>query len=410
VAGGGRVAWLAPDYPQARSAWRALREVVAGATAWALAEGEQRVTHESGGWLEVRSAEAVDGVRGLGLDGAVVDEAAYIDRLDYAVGSVLRPALADRAGWLLVLSTPRVGSHFNNLAGTVEAGTLAGWRGWRWRTRDNATIPAEEIDALAASFPPGSTDAAQELDAELLTEHGELFDRIHFRPYLRADATGMEVDDGAWLPFVETVAYCDLAVSLRTSADYTVVLVAGLTAADGHGTRRAGVLDLLRRRLEGPDQVALLRDVVARWQPTAVKIEAVSYQAVLAQHLRRELPSQRVVELRPDRDKRSRAVPAAAAMARGEVRFPLTAPWRADLVAECIAFPRGRHDDQVDVLSYLGADLVTRPRPTRRGGFEVWAGGVAVGFRPRMAHPQQWPSPHAIPNVPPPDPPRRPAA
>ena len=35
----------------------------------------------------------------------------------------------------------------------------------------------------------------------------------------------------------------------------------------------------------------------------------------------------------------------------GHVLLPKEAPWLADLLDELLAFPRGRHDDQVDSVS-----------------------------------------------------------
>ena len=34
------------------------------------------------------------------------------------------------------------------------------------------------------------------------------------------------------------------------------------------------------------------------------------------------------------------------------VYFPSSAPWRADLEAELLGFPRARHDDQTDAVAY----------------------------------------------------------
>jgi hypothetical protein len=41
-------------------------------------------------------------------------------------------------------------------------------------------------------------------------------------------------------------------------------------------------------------------------------------------------------------------------MRAGGVKFDKGAEWYQDLEDECLNFPRGRHDDQVDALSYLG--------------------------------------------------------
>jgi hypothetical protein len=54
----------------------------------------------------------------------------------------------------------------------------------------------------------------------------------------------------------------------------------------------------------------------------------------------------------PDRDKITRAVPAANLVRQQRVWFPADADWLGDWIAELAEFPAGAHDDQVDVLSY----------------------------------------------------------
>ena len=41
----------------------------------------------------------------------------------------------------------------------------------------------------------------------------------------------------------------------------------------------------------------------------------------------------------------------SAKFENGQVLLPKEAPWLPDLEAELFAFPRGRHDDQVDSIS-----------------------------------------------------------
>ena len=59
-----------------------------------------------------------------------------------------------------------------------------------------------------------------------------------------------------------------------------------------------------------------------------------------------------VVELKPDADKYTRAIPAAARYEAGMVYHKAGAVWINDLEAELLSFPNGTHDDQVDVISY----------------------------------------------------------
>ena len=69
-----------------------------------VSETHRRVTLPGGGVLQVRSADDPDSLRGEGLDFLVMDEAAYIK--EDAWIEALRPALSDRKGSALFISTP----------------------------------------------------------------------------------------------------------------------------------------------------------------------------------------------------------------------------------------------------------------------------------------------------------------
>jgi predicted phage terminase large subunit-like protein len=138
-------------------------------------------------------------------------------------------------------------------------------------------------------------------------------------------------------------ACLDLAGSSKTWADYTALLSVGVDTPTG----TIYVLDVVRDRIEGPDLLPLLRREVARWELQAVFVEQVA--SGLPAAVVSDLPLRAI---RPDRDKVSRALPATAAMEAGRVRLPAGAVWLAEFERELLAFPEGRHDDQVDVLAY----------------------------------------------------------
>lgn len=182
---GGDILWLTPDYPQSRAIWREeLKPRLAGLPGVTLHETDRRATFAGLGSLEMRSAESIDNVRGRSLDGAVVDEAAYLD-LEYALSAVLLPALLDRGGWLLINSTPNAGwdgnaarltpSYFNRLCLQVtQGGRGAEWGHWHHPTEANPKLTPDDIATLRSEYPPGSATAQQELDASL-TATGALF-------------------------------------------------------------------------------------------------------------------------------------------------------------------------------------------------------------------------------------------
>jgi len=59
----------------------------------------------------------------------------------------------------------------------------------------------------------------------------------------------------------------------------------------------------------------------------------------------------------PTKDKMSRARAISARMRSGGVQFDKEAEWYPDLEQECLLFPKAKHDDQVDTLSWIGITL-----------------------------------------------------
>jgi predicted phage terminase large subunit-like protein len=179
---------------------------------------------------------------------------------------------------------------------------------------------------------------------------GGIFRRDWFRRY-RSLGDAYELD-GRVTPasvcrvFVTT----DLALSQRSDADYTVVMTAALTP-----TGDLLILDVVRRRVAGPDIVPLLRSTYERWAPVWIGVERVAFQTVIIEEARRAgLP---IHELRPDADKVTRALPAAARMEGGQVAWRDGAAWAGELEDELLGFPAGRHDDMVDALAYAVTEV-----------------------------------------------------
>lgn len=174
----------------------------------------------------------------------------------------------------------------------------------------------------------------------------------------------------------------DLAASVKTSADYTVIATFGV-APSGH----CCVLDVRRARLEGPDIVPAIRAVVDQWKPACVWVEKVGFQLALIQWARREgIP---VRELVPDRDKVARALPLSAAFEGSRMLLPAHAPWLDAVLGELLSFPLGTHDDTVDALAY---GLVGMRSWTTQPGDPV---AVASRHRPESSEAETWvpPSP-----------------
>jgi len=143
----------------------------------------------------------------------------------------------------------------------------------------------------------------------------------------------------------------DLAVSTKTTADYTVIATFAQTPH-----RELLLLDLERVRMEGPDLTSLLQRHYQRWKPAYIAIEKTGFQLAIVQQARRAgLP---IRELSADADKIARALHAGTRMETGDVYLLAAASWREVLEDELLSFPTGAHDDIVDSLAYAATQTI----------------------------------------------------
>lgn len=152
---------------------------------------------------------------------------------------------------------------------------------------------------------------------------------------------------------LQRFATMDLATSVKTAADFSVLGVFGLAFPN------LLVLDVLRRKMEGPDLPRIAARVAAAYRPAYFAVESAGYQLSTVQDMRRGAlwedpprPPLAVKALRPQGDKVTRALTLAARLAGGHIYVPERAPWLPGLESEMAMFPVGQHDDQVDVLAY----------------------------------------------------------
>jgi len=168
AAQGGRAWWVAPTYKMSEVAWRPLRRIASQAGA-ELRKVERQAIFPGGGWVAVRSADNPDSLRGEGLDFIVMDECAYIR--ERAWTEALRPALSDRLGRGMFISTPAGRNWFWRMY--QRAATDDEWAAWSFPTSANPYIEAGEIEAARATLPEQTF--RQEYLAEFVEDAGLVF-------------------------------------------------------------------------------------------------------------------------------------------------------------------------------------------------------------------------------------------
>lgn len=139
----GRYAYLAPYYTQAKDvAWVYLKDMVAPIPGATVNESELRVDLPNGARVRLYGADNADRLRGLFLDGIVMDE--YADMRPSVWGQVIRPALSDRQGWAVFIGTPKGHNEFHDK--WLEAvSDPAEWYAMMLRASDSGLLPDEEL-------------------------------------------------------------------------------------------------------------------------------------------------------------------------------------------------------------------------------------------------------------------------
>ena len=322
------VAWFAPTYRLLEEAYNDHRRIYQPVIRRAVQTPAPRIELITGAAIDYWTLDDPATVaRGRKYRRVIIDEAAMARHLEQAWTEAIRPTLTDYRGDAFFLSTPKGGNYFKALYDL--AGTDPDWARWSMPTTANPHIDPAEVDAAALSLP--SIAYRQEYLAEFVDAAGARIRREWLRTGPAPD--GLAVQIGV-----------DLAISTKADADYTAAVAIG-RADDG----TIHVLDAARIRASFDGVLRFVEDMAAKWQPSAIGVEQVQYQAAVVQELlrRTRLP---VRGIRPDRDKVTRFGALEARYEQGlVVHAPDLPAWFAD---ELLSFPVGRHDDAVDALAY----------------------------------------------------------
>uniref|UniRef100_A0A6M3KQH2 Putative terminase n=1 Tax=viral metagenome TaxID=1070528 RepID=A0A6M3KQH2_9ZZZZ len=168
---GGRAWWVAPSYPVSAVGWRGIRQLARQIPDTDIRHVDRIITMPSGGTVQVRSADNPDSLRGEGLDFVVLDECAFIKEAAWT--EALRPALSDRQGRALFISTPKGRNWFWRHWQRGYDGSDGEWKSWRFPTSSNPYIPVSEIEAAKNSLP--DRIFRQEYLAEFIDDAGGVF-------------------------------------------------------------------------------------------------------------------------------------------------------------------------------------------------------------------------------------------
>lgn len=142
-----RFAYIAPTYKQAKMiAWDYLKEYTRVIPKVKINESELRVDVPNGARIRLFGADSPDSLRGIYLDGVILDEVAQMNPSLWT--KIVRPTLADRKGWAWFVGTPQGANMLYDLS--EHAKTAEDWSLHIYKASETGLIDAEELESSKA--------------------------------------------------------------------------------------------------------------------------------------------------------------------------------------------------------------------------------------------------------------------
>ena len=138
-----RFAYIAPTFKQAKSiAWDYMKQFTAKIPHTKFNETELRVDLPNGSRITLLGSESPDGLRGIYLDGCVIDEYANVNSKLFP--EIIRPALSDRKGYCVFIGTP-MGMNNNFYELYQHAQGAEDWFNYKAKASDTKIVDNDEL-------------------------------------------------------------------------------------------------------------------------------------------------------------------------------------------------------------------------------------------------------------------------
>jgi phage FluMu gp28-like protein len=277
----GRAWWTAPTFPTSLIGWREMKKLVhqinraaklqTGFDVITIKESEKLLSFQGGGFIQCKTADNPDRLRGEGLDLAVLDEAAYTK--EEAWTDAIRPALSDRKGRAILMSSPNGKNWFfdSYMMGLSEDEDYSSWESWQLPSSVNPFLDPKEIEEARKTLVDAKFK--QEYLAEFLDGNYAVFrnisdcidESIRNSPYQQKEVNGTYVFGVDW----------------GKKHDFTVITVIDVLTQSVVHIERFNKIDYAIQR----DKLKALHE---HYKPVRVIVEQNSIGEVLIEELRRD--------------------------------------------------------------------------------------------------------------------------
>jgi phage terminase large subunit len=218
-----RYAYIAPFYRQAKDvAWNYLKFFLKPAIT-KIRESELRVELINGSWITLYGADNPDSLRGIYLDGVVLDE--FGDSRPSLWGQVILPTLVDREGWAVFIGTPKGKNHFWKIYNRSR--NEPGWFNLTLRASQSGIIKPEELAELRAQMDEDEYLQEMECSFEAAVKGTYYTDLLN-----KLEAKGQISDDVKYDPAHPVYVAFDLGYSDSTAAWFWQLRPDGIAMID----------------------------------------------------------------------------------------------------------------------------------------------------------------------------------
>lgn len=182
----GRYGYIAPFYKQAKqAAWDYFKQYTSMIPSVVYNESELRIDLPNGSRIRLYGADRPDSLRGIYLDGVVLDEVA--DMRPQVWGEVVRPLLADRKGWALFIGTPKGVNLLHDLY--MKGKSSRSWFSMTFRVDETKLIPDSELESARADM------SDKQYAQEFLCDFSASSDDVLIPLSLAIDASKKEISE-----------------------------------------------------------------------------------------------------------------------------------------------------------------------------------------------------------------------
>lgn len=207
-------------------------------------------------------------------------------------------------------------------------------------------FPEARLRAIRDNYRDNPSGYSQEYLSSPIAEADAYFKKAYFSPMLDADYRSPKSFYGV----------IEFAIGRDAKADNTALIIGGV---DPDGLLH--IVDVCAERMDPLTASEKMMEYQKQYDIISWVVEGENISKAIGPFLDVKMIEENVpmdiIMMKPVKDKEQRATAIRARMKAHGVRFDFNAEWFFKLQAEMMDFPRGKKDDQVDAMAWLGLFL-----------------------------------------------------